>query len=41
VEVNKREKRSLALYNELKGSWEREKYRKEKVLDGGGWASGG
>jgi hypothetical protein len=26
MEANMREKRSLALYNELKSSWEREKY---------------
>jgi hypothetical protein len=27
MEANVKEKRSLALYNELKSSWEREKYR--------------
>jgi hypothetical protein len=27
MEANMREKRTLALYNELKSSWEREKYK--------------
>jgi hypothetical protein len=47
MEANMREKRSLALCNELKSSWEREKYidictfDEKKVLDGGRWTSGG
>jgi hypothetical protein len=40
MEANTREKRSLALYNELKSSWEREKYTDICTLEerkGTGW----